>query len=146
MIKINHIAVVVPDMAEAKRFWVEALGMTLEREEEVAAEAVNVAFLPAGESEIELLEPTDKESGVARFMASRGAGIHHVCLEVDDIEAKMERLRAHGVNLINEEPRLTEDGKKYAFIHPKSSGGVLIELYELNDRERVDGTSGDDLP
>ncbi|MDX1662596.1 MAG: methylmalonyl-CoA epimerase [Candidatus Promineifilaceae bacterium] len=131
MIKINHIAIVVPDLESAQQFWVETLGLPLERVAEVPEEAVRVAFLPAGDAEIELLQPTDDESGVARFMDKRGPGIHHLCLEVDDIEATMARLREGEVELINEIPRMTGDGKKYAFIHPRSTGGVLIELYEL---------------
>jgi methylmalonyl-CoA/ethylmalonyl-CoA epimerase len=130
MIKINHVALVVPNLEEAQAFWVEALGLPLERVAEVPAEAVRVAFLPAGESEIELLEPTDPESGVARYLAKRGPGIHHLCLEVDDIIAALARLQRHGVELINEQPRVADDGRKYAFVHPHSTGGVLLELYE----------------
>lgn len=135
MIKINHVAIVVPDLEEAQTFWVEALGLPLERVEDVPAEAVKVAFLPTGESEIELLEPTDQQTGVARYLAGRGPGIHHLCLEVDDLEATLTRLRDHHVELINESPRTTGDGKKYAFVHPRSTGGVLLELYELTTKE-----------
>ena len=135
MIKINHVAIVVPDLEEAQAFWVEALGLPLERVEDVPTEAVKVAFLPAGESEIELLEPTDRQSGVARYLARRGPGIHHLCLEVGDLGATLARLRAHQVELINEFPRTTGDGKKYAFVHPRSTGGVLLELYELPKKE-----------
>lgn len=132
MIKINHIAIVVPDLEEATAFWVDALGLPLERVSEVSEEAVRVAFLPAGEGEIELLQPLDEESGVARYIKERGPGLHHLCLEVADIEAAMSRLRAHDVELINETPRTSEDGRRrYAFIHPRSAGGVLLELYEM---------------
>lgn len=133
MIKINHIAVVVSDLEAAQSFWVDALGLPLERVADVPAEAVKVAFLPAGDSEIELLEPTTAESGVARYLQKRGPGMHHLCLEVADIGATLERLRAHGVELIDESPRSGADGRKYAFVHPKSTGGVLLELYELAD-------------
>jgi methylmalonyl-CoA/ethylmalonyl-CoA epimerase len=129
MIKINHIAVVVTDLEAARQFWVEALGLPLARVAHVAEEAVNVAFLPAGEGEIELIEPTDAESGVARYLEKRGPGMHHLCLEVEDISATIDRLRAAGVELINEEPRVTADGRQYAFVHPRSTGGVLVELY-----------------
>ena len=131
MIKINHVAIVVPDLEEARAFWVDALGLKLERVDDVPEEAVRVAFLPTGESEIELLEPTDSESGVARYLDKRGPGIHHLCLEVEDIEAVLGRLQARQVELINETPRTAADGKKYAFVHPRSTGGVLLELYEI---------------
>lgn len=134
MIKINHVAIVVSDLDEALKFWVEALGLPLERRENAPAEAVEIAFLPAGEGEIELLQPTDEESGVARYLAKRGPGMHHLCLEVEDITHAMERLRQHGVEMINETPRASDDGRRrYAFVHPKSAGGVLLELYELKE-------------
>lgn len=129
MIKINHIAIVVSDLQEARKFWSESLGLPLERTAHVAEEGVDVAFLPAGEGEIELIQPTDAESGVARYLEKRGPGIHHLCLEVDDLAEAMARLRAAGVELINEEPRVSTDGRQYAFIHPRSTGGVLLELY-----------------
>jgi methylmalonyl-CoA/ethylmalonyl-CoA epimerase len=129
--KVNHIAVVVPSLDEAMKFWVEALGLSLERVESVPREGVDVAFLPVGESEIELLQPTDPEGGVARYLEKRGAGLHHVCLEVDDITATLERLKTAGIPLINETANVGGDGKKYAFVHPKGTGGVLVELYEL---------------
>jgi len=131
MIKINHIAIVVHDLDEAQKFWVQALGMPLQRVSQIDDEAVKVAFLAAGEGEIELLQPTDGESGVARYLQKRGAGLHHLCLEVADIRASLERLRAHEVELINETARRSEDGRQYAFIHPRSTGGVLVELYQL---------------
>lgn len=131
MIKINHVAIVVPDLEAAHTFWVDALGLPLERIEDVPAEAVKVAFLPTGDSEIELLEPTDSESGVARYLDKHGPGIHHLCLEVDDIHATLVHLREHGVELINESPRTAAGGRQYAFVHPRSTGGVLLELYEL---------------
>ena len=132
MIKINHIAIVVSDLEEAQNFWVQALGMPLQRVEQVESEAVKVAFLAAGEAEIELLQPTNEESGVARYLQKRGGGLHHVCLEVADITATLERLRAYEIELINEMPRRNEHGRQYAFIHPRSTGGVLVELYQTN--------------
>lgn len=132
MIKnINHIAVIVPELDTALTFWVDALGLKLDRTEDVPAEGVNVAFLPVGGSNVELLKPTTTDSGVARFLEKRGPGIHHLCLEVDDIDATMERLREHDIQLINEEPQTGHGGRKYAFVHPKSTGGVLVELYQL---------------
>lgn len=133
--KISHIAIVVPDLDEAMNFWVEALGLPLQHVEHVPDQGVDVAFLPSGESEIELLEPCDPDSGVARFMAKRGPGMHHICFEVDDIERVLGRLQQAGVPLINEEPTIGTGGKKIAFIHPKGTGGVLVELYELTADE-----------
>lgn len=129
--KVDHIAVVVEDLEAAKSFWVEALGLSLERVESVPEESVDIAFLPVGDSEIELLQPTDPESGVAKYLAKRGAGMHHLCLEVDDIEATLARLRAAAVPLITETAKVGHNGKKYAFVHPKGTGGVLVELYQL---------------
>lgn len=129
--KVDHIAVVVPDLDAAMKFWVEAFGLSLERIEAVPREGVDVAFLPVGQSEIELLQPTDPESGVARYLEKRGAGLHHLCFEVDDIEATLSRLKAADIQLINETANVGADGKKYAFVHPKGTGGVLVELYEL---------------
>jgi len=129
--RIDHIAIVVSDLEAGTGFWAEALGLPVERIEAVPDEAVNVAFLPVGESEVELLQPTDAESGVARFLEKRGPGLHHICFEVDDITATLDRLRAANVPLINEQPKSGFGGKKFAFIHPKGTGGVLVELYEL---------------
>lgn len=128
---INHLAIVVEDLEGALSFWRDALGLPLHHREDNADEAVRIAFLPLGESEIELLEPTSDDSGVAKYLARRGPGMHHVCIEVDDIEATLNRLRQHGAELINETPRVREDGTRYAFIHPRSAQGVLVELYEL---------------
>lgn len=129
--KVDHIAVVVPNIEEARGFWVDALGLELERIESVPEEGVDIAFLPVGESEIELLQPTDPEGGVAQYLAKRGAGMHHLCFEVDDIEATLDRLRTANVPLITETAKVGSGGKKYAFVHPKGTGGVLVELYEL---------------
>lgn len=129
--QINHIAVVVDDMEKALSFWRDALGMELHSLRDVPAEKSQVAFLPLPGSEVELVQPTTDDSGIAKYLAKRGPGMHHLCLEVDDIEAMMSQLRAKGVRLINEEPRTAADGKKYAFIHPESTSGVLVELYQL---------------
>lgn len=129
-IKIDHVAVVVDDMDAALTFWRDALGLPLGGEERNDTEGVDVAFLPAGEARIELLRPLTDNSGVAKFLAKRGGGMHHLCLAVTDIDASLRQLAAHGVELINETPRTRDDGTRYAFIHPKSTGGVLVELYE----------------
>jgi methylmalonyl-CoA/ethylmalonyl-CoA epimerase len=89
-----------------------------------------IAFLPTGDSEVELVKPTTDTSGIARYLAKRGPGLHHICLEVENIEAALARLKEKGIQLINEEPTIGAGGKKIAFIHPKSTGGVLVELYE----------------
>lgn len=129
-IAIDHIAVVVNDMDVALGFWQEALGLELQRIESVPAEEVDVAFLETENAHVELLLPTSQDSGIARYLATRGQGMHHLCLAVTDIEAAMARLEAAGIELINERPRRREDGTRYAFVHPKSSGGVLVELYQ----------------
>jgi methylmalonyl-CoA/ethylmalonyl-CoA epimerase len=142
--KISHIAIVVPELDDALDFWVDTLGLPLAHVEHVPDQDVDVAFLPSGDSEIELLEPISDSSGVARFLEKRGPGIHHICFEVDDIEAVLANMKAADVPLINEEPTIGTGGKKIAFIHPKGTGGVLVELYELTPgeparrRERVD--------
>jgi len=129
--QINHVAIVVEDMEKSLGFWRDALGLELHELRDVPAEASQVAFLPLVGCEIELVKPTNDDSGIAKYLAKRGPGMHHVCLEVDDIDGMMSALKAKGVSLINEEARMAADGKKYAFIHPKSTGGVLVELYQL---------------
>jgi methylmalonyl-CoA/ethylmalonyl-CoA epimerase len=133
--KISHIAVVVPDLEEALSFWVEALGLSVVHVEHVADQGVDVAFLPAGESDIELLEPLDPGSGVARYLERRGAGMHHICFEVEDIDEMLARLKTAGIPLINPEATIGTGGKKVAFVHPKGTGGVLVELYQLTPEE-----------
>jgi methylmalonyl-CoA/ethylmalonyl-CoA epimerase len=128
--KIDHVAIVVPDIQEALAFWQEALGLKLSHTEEVTSQETLVAFLPSGESEVELVEPTTETSGMARYMDKRGPGMHHICFQVEGIEQILERLKAKGIQLINEEPTVGAGGKRIAFIHPKSTGGVLVELYE----------------
>jgi methylmalonyl-CoA/ethylmalonyl-CoA epimerase len=128
--KIHHVAVVVPDIDDALSFWRDALGLDLSHVEDVAEQEVRVAFLPAGDSEVELVKPTVEGSSLARYIAKRGSGLHHICFQVDGIEAMLAELKAKGVRLINEEPTTGAGGKKVAFVHPKSTGGVLVELYE----------------
>jgi methylmalonyl-CoA/ethylmalonyl-CoA epimerase len=129
--QINHVAVVVDDMEKALSFWRDALGMELHELRDVPAEKSQVAFLPLPGSELELVRPTTDDSGIAKYLAKRGPGMHHICLEVDDIDAMLVHLKAKGMRLINEEPRTAADGKKYAFIHPESTAGVLVELYQI---------------
>ena len=129
--QINHVAVVVEDMEKALSFWRDALGLELHELRDVPAEQSQVAFLPLPGSEVELVMPTTADSGIAKYLAKRGPGMHHVCLEVDDIDGMLAQLKNKGVRLINEEPRTAADGKKYAFIHPESTAGVLVELYQI---------------
>lgn len=137
MVKINHIAIVVDDVNEALGFWQTALGLAVDKIEHNESEEVDIAFLPlgapgeSGAGEIELIAPFTADSGVAKYLAKRGAGMHHLCLEVEDIEAVMRQLVANGTELINDEPRIRPDGRRYAFVHPRSTGGVLLELYEV---------------
>ena len=127
----NHVAVVVDDMEKSLAFWRDALGIELHELRDVPAEKSQVAFLPLAGAEVELVMPTTDDSGIAKYLAKRGPGMHHLCLEVDDIEAMMKELKTKNIRLINEEPRTAADGKKYAFVHPESTGGVLVELYQI---------------
>lgn len=127
--KINHIAIVVADIEKALALYRDSLGLEVEHIAEEAAEQVRVAFLPAANGEIELIQPTTSDSGVAKFLAKRGEGLHHICLEVDDLQATLDQMAAQGLELLGK-PRLNERGEKYIFIHPKSAHGVLLELYE----------------
>ena len=129
--QINHVAVVVEDMEKSLSFWRDALGIELHEQRDVPAEMSKIAFLPLAGSEIELVQPTTDDSGIAKYLAKRGPGMHHICLEVDDIDGMLAQLVAKNVRLINEQPRTGADGKRYAFIHPESTGGVLVELYQI---------------
>lgn len=128
---INHVAVVVEDMEKSLAFWRDALGIELHELRDVPAEKSQVAFLPLAGAEVELVMPTTDDSGIAKYLAKRGQGMHHLCLEVDDIEGMMTQLKEKNIRLINDEPRIAADGKKYVFIHPESTGGVLVELYQI---------------
>ena len=132
--RIDHVAIVVQDIEAALRVYRDALGLPLTHVETIPDQDVKVAFLPTGDSEIELLEPLHPDSGVARFLAKRGEGVHHICLEVEDLETALRELAARGVELIDREPRQGAYGR-VAFIHPKGAHGVLIELLE---RDRGD--------
>jgi methylmalonyl-CoA/ethylmalonyl-CoA epimerase len=112
-------------------FWADALGLDVGGIETVDSEQVKVAFLPVGDGRIELLEPTDDSSAIGRHLSKRGEGIHHLTLEVDDLPGLLERLRAHGVQLVGDAPRVGAEGRQVAFLHPRGTGGVLVELVEL---------------
>jgi methylmalonyl-CoA/ethylmalonyl-CoA epimerase len=128
---IHHIALVVEDMEKSLSFWRDALGIAVTDLRLVPAEQAQVAFLPVSGTELELVKPTTGDSGIAKFLAKRGAGMHHVCLEVDNIDSMLTQLKSKGIRLINDEPRLGADGRKYAFVHPESTSGVLVELYQF---------------
>lgn len=128
--KIHHIAIVVENMDQALPFWQDTLGITVSGLQDIAKEEAQVGFLPLGDSEIELIVPTSNDSGLAKFLAKRGPGLHHLCLEVDDLEAFLLKLKEKNVRLINDQPRINQEGRRYIFIHPESTNGVLVELYE----------------
>ena len=127
--RVEHIGIAVESIAEALRFYTAGLGIAPAEITELPAEGVRVAFLPAGETHLELLEPLTPDSTTRKFLDKRGEGIHHICLEVDDIQAALDRLAAEGYQLIDRQPRQGAHGR-VAFVHPKSAHGVLIELME----------------
>ena len=128
--RIDHIGIAIQNINDALQFFEDALGMKLDHIASEEGGRTQVAFLPVGSSEVELVEPQDVDSGLGKFLAKRGEGIHHICFEVDDINAALARLKEHGAQLIDETPRTNASGMQYAFIHPKSAHGVLIELYQ----------------
>lgn len=128
--RIDHIAIAVEDIDNALLFWRDALGLPLAHIEHIPSQKAQVAFLPAQGSEVELVMPTDDDTGIARFLEKRGPGMHHICFEVDDIEGCLERLKALNIRLINATPTIGSGGKRIAFIHPESTQGVLVELNE----------------
>jgi len=130
VLAINHVAMVVGEMETSLTFWHDALGLELRELRDAPAESSRIAFLPLAGSEVELVLPTTDDSGIAKYLAKRGPGMHHICLEVDDLDAMIAQLKDRGIRLINEEARLTSAGVRYAFVHPESAGGVLVELYQ----------------
>lgn len=130
--KINHLGIATNGIENALRFWEDALGLENVHTEVVEDQKVRVAMLPIGESRVELLEPTSNDSPISKFLEKRGGGIHHIAVEVQDIRASLARLKAQGMQLIDEEPRIGAEGCLVAFVHPKSSGGVLLELVQTD--------------
>ena len=128
--RINHIAIAVPDLDKALDFWEGTLGLNLTKVEDVPMQKSRIAFLPVGDSEIELVKPEGVDSGLSKFIDEKGPGIHHICFEVDNLEEMIKDLKNKGVRLINDTPQILP-GRKLTFIHPKSADGVLVELYEL---------------
>ena len=127
---IDHIGIAVSDLDEALKFWEGNMGVKCHGVEEVAEQKVKTAFLPVKDTEIELLAGTSPDSPVSKFIEKKGEGIQHIAIRVDDLEATLEELKAKGVRLIDEKPRIGAGGAKIAFVHPKSSRGVLLELCE----------------
>lgn len=125
---LDHIGIAVGDLSEALAFYRDALGLDVAPPEEVPSQRVRAHFVPVGEAAIELLEPTSPDSPIAKFIARRGPGVHHVTLRVDDIRETLERLKTRGVRLIDEAPREGAEGALIAFVHPASTHGVLVEL------------------
>lgn len=129
ILRIDHVGIAVKSLEEARKLY-EALGLKVTDIEEVAEQKVRVAFLPLEGSEIELLETTDPEGPIGKFIEKRGEGIQHIALRVDDIEAALEELKGRGFQLIDQKPRYGAGGARIAFLHPKSTNGVLLELSE----------------
>jgi len=127
--RVHHVAIVVGDLDRAIAVYRDVLGMPLELVQDIASDRVRIAFLSVGESKIELVSPTDESTGVARFLAAKGEGFHHVCLEVADLAGELTRLGIEGVELIDSAPRRGAEGP-VAFLHPRSCHGVLVELIE----------------
>jgi methylmalonyl-CoA epimerase len=132
--KINHLGIATKGIDEALKFWEDALGLENVHTETVEDQKVRVAMLPIGESRVELLEPTSDDSPISKFLEKRGGGLHHIAVEVEDINAALERLKAQGMRLIDEQPRIGAEGCLVAFVHPAASGGVLLELVQEPDR------------
>ncbi len=129
MFKIDHLGIAVKSVAAAKIFY-ERLGLLVSGEETIAAEKVNLVMATVGESRLELLEPTSEDSTIAKFLAKRGEGLHHVALQVPDLAAVIARLKNDGVRLVSDEVKTGAGGHRYVFVHPSSAGGVLLELVE----------------
>jgi methylmalonyl-CoA/ethylmalonyl-CoA epimerase len=132
--KINHLGIATKGIDEALKFWENALGLENVHTETVEDQKVRVAMLPIGESRIELLEPTSEDSPISKFIEKRGGGIHHIAVEVEDIEAALAKLKQEGARLIDETPRIGAEGCLVAFVHPASANGVLLELVQENKR------------
>ena len=128
--KINHLGIATKSIAEALKFWQDALGLENVHTEIVEDQKVRVAMLPIGESRIELLEPTSADSPISKFLEKRGGGIHHIAVEVENIEESLAKLKAQGMRLIDEKPRIGAEDCLVAFVHPASANGVLLELVQ----------------
>ncbi len=132
--KINHLGIATKGIDEALKFWGDALGLENVHTETVEDQKVRVAMLPIGDTRIELLEATSADSPIAKFIEKRGGGIHHIAVEVDNIEASLAKLKAEGARLIDEKPRIGAEGCLIAFVHPSSANGVLLELIQKSEQ------------
>ncbi len=133
ILKIDHIGIAVKDLAASLKFYSQVLGLEVVGTEVVPEQQVKVAFLPCGDSELELLESTTPEGPIAKFIEKRGEGVQHIALRVDDLEEALEMMREKGLRLIDEKPRYGAGGARIAFLHPKATQGVLLELTERKD-------------
>jgi methylmalonyl-CoA/ethylmalonyl-CoA epimerase len=129
-LKLDHIGIAVKDISTALKFYADILGLTLEGEEVISEQKVRTAFLPIGDTEVELLESTEPDGPVAKFIEKKGEGIQHIAFKVNDIEAALKELEEKGIRLIDKKPRIGAGNKKIAFLHPKDTFGVLVELSE----------------
>jgi methylmalonyl-CoA/ethylmalonyl-CoA epimerase len=132
ILKIDHIGIAVPSMDEGRTFWSDVLGLTFTGEETVVEQKVTTGFFPVGDSEVELLQSTSPDGPVAKFIEKKGPGFQHIAFVVDDIERALDELKGKGIQLIDEKPRRGAGGKKIAFLHPKATGGVLVELCQCD--------------
>ena len=130
ILKIDHLGIAVNSIDDGKNFWSDVLGLTFESKETVEAQKVTTAFFPVGDSEVELLESASKDGPIAKFIEKRGQGFQHVAFRVANLEDSLKELKEKGIQLIDQEPRLGAGGAKIAFLHPKATGGVLVELCE----------------
>lgn len=128
--KIDHLGIATKSIDESLKFWQDSLGLEKIHTEVVEEQKVRVAMLPIGESRVELIEPTSEDSPISKFLEKRGGGIHHIAIEVEDIGAALAKLKADGARLIDETPRIGAEGCLIAFVHPATTGGVLLELVE----------------
>jgi len=133
ILKIDHLGIAVKSIDEGKSFWTDALGLESEGSETVAEQKVTTAFFPVGESEVELLESTASDGPIARYLEKKGEGIQHVAFRVENLETALQELKEKGIRLIDEKPRIGAGGARIAFLHPKSTNGVLVELCERKD-------------
>ena len=133
ILKIDHLGIAVHNIEEGQKFWSDVLGLSFEGAETVAEQKVTTAFFPVGESEVELLESTAPDGPIAKYIEKKGTGIQHVAFRVADIDAALAELKAKGVQLIDQTPRIGAGGARIAFLHPKATGGVLVELCQRDN-------------
>lgn len=131
VLKIDHIGVAVNSIDQGKNFWTDILGLPMVKTETIEEQKVTTAFMPAGDSEVELLQSTSPDGPVAKFIEKKGEGMQHIAFQVENIEQALEELKAKGIQLIDQKPRIGAGNKKIAFLHPKATNGVLVELCQM---------------